>query len=107
MCAESSGHVEQQVLGRLSELHIKQLHNLKSLRDIIKMFKWKGFRETGRLAWMVRWEKLTKFYLKIRKERQFGVRKHRWKDNIKVDIEGIEPVNVGWIELPQDSLQWQ
>jgi hypothetical protein len=32
--------------------------------------------------------------------------KHRWKANIKINLEGIMYENVDWIQLAQGSIHW-
>jgi hypothetical protein len=40
-------------------------------------------------------------------KRPLGRPRHRWEDNIKLDLQekGIDGAN--WIQLPQDRVQWQ
>jgi len=38
----------------------------------------------------------------LRGKRPLGRPRHRWEDNIKVDLQGIECVVMHWIDLPQD-----
>jgi hypothetical protein len=35
-----------------------------------------------------------------------GRPRHRWEDNIKVDLREIEIDGVNWIQLAQDRVQW-
>jgi hypothetical protein len=40
------------------------------------------------------------------KER-LGRRRHRWEDNIKMDLREIEWSGMDWIDLPQDRDRWR
>jgi hypothetical protein len=40
-------------------------------------------------------------------ERQLGRPRHRWKDNIKMDLRKIGINGVNWIRLAQDIVQWR
>jgi hypothetical protein len=37
----------------------------------------------------------------------WGRPKHRWEDNIKMDLREIGIDGVNWIQLAQDRVQWQ
>jgi hypothetical protein len=39
--------------------------------------------------------------------RPLGRPRHRWEDNIKLDLREIEIDGVNWIQLAQDRVQWQ
>jgi hypothetical protein len=36
-----------------------------------------------------------------------GRSRQRWKDNIKMDVQGIGYKGVDWIKLAQDSVHWR
>ena len=40
-------------------------------------------------------------------ERPLGRPRHRWEDNIKMDLEGVGRGCGDWMELAQDSDRWQ
>jgi hypothetical protein len=39
-------------------------------------------------------------------KRPLGRPRHRWADNIKIDLRGIGWNGVDWIDVPQDRDQW-
>jgi hypothetical protein len=40
-------------------------------------------------------------------KRPMGRPRHRWEDNIKLDLREIGIDGVNWIQLAQDRVQWQ
>jgi hypothetical protein len=40
-------------------------------------------------------------------KRPLGRHRHRWEDNIKMDIPGLGGEGMEWIELAQDTDKWQ
>jgi hypothetical protein len=40
-------------------------------------------------------------------KRQLGKPRHRWVDNIKIDIRGIGWDDMDWIDLTEDRDQWR
>ena len=39
--------------------------------------------------------------------RPLGRRRHRWEDNIKMDVQEVGCVGMDWIELAQDRDRWR
>ena len=39
-------------------------------------------------------------------KRPLGRPRHRWEDNIKMDLQGVGFGSVDWIELAQDRFGW-
>ena len=40
-------------------------------------------------------------------KRPLGRTRHRWEDNIKIDLQEVECRGVDWIELAQDRDRWR
>jgi hypothetical protein len=40
-------------------------------------------------------------------KRPLGRPRHRWEDNIKMDLQEVECGGMGWIELAQDRGRWR
>ena len=40
-------------------------------------------------------------------KRPLGRPRHRWEDNIKMDLQAVECGGVDWIELAEDSNRWR
>jgi hypothetical protein len=49
----------------------------------------------------------TNFGWKHKGERPFGRPRHKWENNIRVDLGEIGWKNVDWMHLAQDRDQWQ
>jgi hypothetical protein len=53
---------------------------------------------------------LTGFWLGVRRpegKRLLGRARHRWEDNIKMDLREIGIDGANWIQLAQDRVQWR
>jgi hypothetical protein len=96
------------VTGVWRKLHIKELHNLYSSPNIIRMIRSRRMR----WAWhVVRIGEAKNAYRilvgKPEGKRPLGRPRRRWVDNIKMDLREIEWDDVDWIELAQDRDQWR
>jgi hypothetical protein len=40
-------------------------------------------------------------------KRPLGRTRHRWEDNIKMDLQEVGCEGMGWMELPQDRVRWR
>jgi hypothetical protein len=40
-------------------------------------------------------------------KRPLGRPRHRWEDNIKMDLQEVECESMDWIELAQDMYMWR
>jgi hypothetical protein len=47
------------------------------------------------------------FVRKPEKKRLLGRSKHRWEDNIKMDLQEVEWEGIDWIGLAQDKDRWR
>jgi hypothetical protein len=75
------------VTGGWRKLHNKELHNLYSLPSIIRIIKSRRRRCVGHMARMG--EKRNVYKLLVGKpegKRPLGRPRHRWMDNIKMDL---------------------
>jgi hypothetical protein len=65
-------------------------------------------RWAGHVARMRQLKMDTKFSVgKIEEKRQLGRLRHRWEENIRMDLGGKWWEGVDWIHLAQDRDQWQ
>ena len=49
----------------------------------------------------------TRFWWGNLRERRFGRPKHRWEDNIKMDLQKVGRGCGDWMELAQDRKRWR
>jgi S-ribosylhomocysteine lyase LuxS involved in autoinducer biosynthesis len=40
-------------------------------------------------------------------KRPLGIHRHRWEDNIMMDLQDVKGVGMDWIEVAQDRDRWQ
>jgi hypothetical protein len=97
------GPKRDEVTGGWRKLHNEELHNLYSSPSIIGIIKSRNMRWAGHVARMG--EKRNVYRLLVGKpegKRPLGRPRHRWVDDIKVDLLEIGVSVVDWIGLAQD-----
>jgi hypothetical protein len=89
-------------------LHNDELHNLYSSPNIIRVSKSRRMRWAGHVACMREGRGVYRVLVgRPIGKRPLGRPRHRWEDNIKMDIREIEIDGTNWIWLAQDRVQWQ
>jgi hypothetical protein len=81
---------------------------LYSSPNIIRIIKLRRMRWVGHVARL--WEKRNMYRLLVGKpkgKRPLGRQRHRWIDNIKMDLLEIGLSVVEWIGLAQDRYRWR
>jgi hypothetical protein len=81
--------------GLWRKLHNDELHNLYSV-NIVKAIK------SRRMRWAV----YRVLIVRPKGKRPLKRPRHRWEDNIKVDLREIGINGVTWIQLTQDKVKW-
>jgi hypothetical protein len=85
-----------------------ELHNLYSSPSIIRVIKSRRTRWTGHAARMV--ERRNAYRILVGKpegKRPLGRPRHRWVDNIKMDLREVGWDGRDWIDLAQDRDRWR
>jgi hypothetical protein len=102
------GPKRDEVTGGWRKLHNEELHGLYSSPSIIRVKKARRMRWVENVAHMreVRGAYNT-LVGKPDGRRPLGRPRHRWKDNIKMDLGEIGFGDVDWIRLAQDRDRWQ
>jgi transcription termination factor 2 len=102
------GPKRDEVTGEWRKLHNKEIGDLYSLPSIIRIIKSRRMRWAGHVARME--EKRNAYRLFVGKpegKRPLGRRRHRWMDNIRMDLGDVRWGNVDWIRLAQDRNRWR
>jgi hypothetical protein len=84
--------------GAWKKLHNKELHNLYSSFNIIRMIKSTRMGRSGHVARMG--EKKNSYRILVGRpegRRTLGRRRYRWEDNIKMDLREIKLGCVDWL----------
>jgi hypothetical protein len=96
------------VTGEWRKLHNEELHDLYSSPSIIRMVKVRRMRWAGHVAPMG--EKRKAYRLLVGKpegRRPLERPRHRWLDNIRMDLVEVGWGDVDWIGLAQDRGRWR
>jgi hypothetical protein len=96
------------VTGGWRKLHNKKLHNLYFSPSIIRIIKSRRMRWAGHVARMGEKRNVYRLLVgKSERKRPLGRPRHRWIDNIKMDLLVIGLSVVDWIGLAQDRYRWR
>ena len=102
------GPKRDEVTGEWRKLHNEELNNLYSSPNIVRVIKSRRMRRAGHVA---RMGKRRGVYMvmveKPEGKRPLGRPRHRWEDNIKMDLQGVGCGGMDWIELAQDRDKWR
>jgi hypothetical protein len=94
--------------GSWRKLHNDELHSLNSSPNIVRVIKSRRMRWEGHVACM--WEGRGVYSILVGRpegKRPLGRSRHRWEDNINMDLRETGINGVMWIRLTQDRVQWQ
>jgi hypothetical protein len=102
------GHKREEVKGGWRKLHNKELCNFYSLPDIIMVIKSRILRWAGHVALMGVMRNVCKIlFIKPEGKRPLEILRHKWENNIKMDVKEIGCEGVDWIHLAQDRDQYE
>ena len=65
--------------------------------------------ELGGACSIYMWEMRGAYWVlvgKLKGKRPYGRPKHRWEDNIKMDLQEVGWGSMDWIDLAENSLRW-
>jgi len=101
------GHKMDEVAGGWRRLHNEELHNLYISPNIIMVIKSRMMRWGRHVACMGEMRNAYNILVgKPEGKRPFGKLRHKWEDNIKMDIWEMRWEGVDGIHLTQDRDQW-
>jgi hypothetical protein len=93
--------------GLWRELH-NELHSLYSSPNIVRVIKSRRMRWVGHVACMGEERSVYRVLVgRPEGKRPLEGPRHRWEDNIKMDLREIGIDGANWIQLAQDRVQWQ
>ena len=94
--------------GEWRKLHNEELSDLYSLPNIVWVVKSRRMRWAGHVAHMGEGRGVHRVLVgKPEGKRPLGRPRHRWKDNIKMDLQKVGRGCGDWMELAEDRDRWR
>ena len=102
------GPRRDEITGEWRRLHNEELNDLYCSPNIVRVIKWRRMRWAGHVARMGEDEGVYRVLVgKPEGRRPLGIPRHRWVDNIRMDLQEVECRHVDWIGLAQDRDRWR
>jgi hypothetical protein len=102
------GPKRDDVTGEWKKVHNKKLNNLYSLPNFARVIKSRRLRWAGHVARMGKGRGMYRDLVgKPEGRRPLGRPRHRWEDNIRMDLQEVRCGCVDWMELVQDRDRWR
>jgi len=102
------GPRRDEIMGEWRRLHNEELHDLYSSPNIVQVIKSRRMRWAGHLAHMDKERGVYRVLVgKPEGKRPLGRPRHRWVDNIRIDLQEVGCGYLDWIGLAQDKDRWQ
>jgi hypothetical protein len=96
-----------EVTGEWRKLHTQELHDLYSSPNIVWVIKSRTVRWAGHVAWMGEERGVYRVLVgKPEGKMPLGRPRHRWEDNIRMDLQEVGCGGMDWIGLAQDRDRW-
>jgi hypothetical protein len=102
------GPKRDEATGEWRRLHNEGLNDLYSSPNIIRIIKSRRMRWAGHVAGMR--EKRGVYRILVGRpegKRPVGRHRHRWEDNIKMNLEDVGCGGMDWIEVAEDRNRWR
>jgi len=102
------GPKREEVIGEWRKLHNEELNDRYSSPNIVRVIKLRRMRWAGHVACMAEWRGMYRVLVgKPEGKRPLGRPRHKWEDNIKMDLKEVGCGGMDWIELAQDRDRWR
>jgi len=102
------GPRRDEVMEEWRRLHNKELNDLYSSPNIVRVIKSRRMRWAGHVAHMVQERGMYGVLVgKLEGKRPLGRPRHRWVDNIRMDLQDVGCGYMDWIGLAQDRDRWR
>ena len=102
------GHRRDEVTGEWRRLHNKELNDLYSSPNIVRVIKSRRTRWAGHVARMGEERGVYRVLVgKPEGKRPLGRPRRRWVDNIRTDLQEVGCEYMDWIGLAQDRDRWR
>jgi len=102
------GPKRDEVPGEWRKLHNEELNDEYSSPYIVWAIKLRRMRRAGHVAHMAERRRV---YLVLverpERKRPLGRPRRRWKDNVKMDLQGVGCGGMDWTKLAQDRDRWR
>ena len=96
-----------EVTGEWGKLHNEELSDMYSLPNIVRVVKSRRMRRAGHVARMGEGRGVHRALVgKPEGKTPLGRPRHRWEDNIKMDLLEVGGSCGDWMELAQDRDRW-
>jgi hypothetical protein len=90
------------------KLHNGELHGLYSSRNVVRVIKSRRMRWVGHAACMGEGRGVYRVLVgEPQGRRPLGRPRHRWEDNVKLDVREIGIDGTNWIQLARDRARWR
>jgi hypothetical protein len=101
------GSKRDKVTWEWGKLHNEKLNDLYSSPNIVRVIKTRRMKWKGHVARMgERRGNYRVLMVKPEGKRPLGTPRHRWEDNINMDLQEVGCGGVDWIELAEDRDRW-
>ena len=102
------GPRRDEVMGEWRRLHNEELNELYSSPNIVQVIKSRRMRWAGHVAHMCEERGVYRVLVgKLEGRRPLGRPRHRWVDNIRMDLQEVGCGYMDWIGLTQDRDGWR